>query len=614
MRSRVMAFPAASRRIWRPSMYFLALSQAPPVLDMEMAIWTPAMSDPGSIPARHSFPKRIPHTMGDRITSTPGGIISLSDPSVAMRTHSAWFFFPRLELALDLVHHGHGRLVHRLHGHLALNQHGSIPPTSSPGKTFESMMFTTPILACVMNAAYSAIPTKAADEIANPFPIAAVVFPAASRLSVQSRTGCSSPSPSSSLISTIPPALSEIGPYARSSAPRHRRQDPQRRHRDPVHQRQVDRHVHRRRPSRRSGRSPTRTRPPGPPMMFVAAPVVHASASSFTGRLGVARVVLRRQPDHQPAPQPRDHAQVHLPVVHRVRPRPVHQVRHLHVPPEAVLRHGGQRRRRQHREITSWYFSAGSMSSFFPPRTGSPAGRTAPSPGTPESPSPSPSAGTSASPTPPRPSAGDAYAPSTSAAHVASPNDPNRSLPIPAMSPTLSPMQSAITPGFSGESSGSPFTTFPTRSAPTSAAFVKIPPPTRPKHAIDDPPSPNAAMHSYSRIFASCDESPRIALNTRIVRYRFSSPSDTSENPITIPPWNAVVNAPCTLRPVLPPPSSRTTAPTPHAVRLFVYVAIRIPMYPPPRCSSGTPPRRRSPRTPPFSHAFSEIDTSCTPA
>lgn len=49
--------------------------------------------------------------------------------------------------------------------------------------------------------------TRVADPMANPFPIAAVVFPAESRTSV--RFLIFSPS---SAISAIPPALSEIGP------------------------------------------------------------------------------------------------------------------------------------------------------------------------------------------------------------------------------------------------------------------------------------------------------------------------------------------------------------------------------------------------------------------
>ena len=61
---------------------------------------------------------------------------------------------------------------------------------------------------------------------------------------------------------------------------------------------------------------------------------------------------------------------------------------------------------------------------------------------------------------------------STSAAQVDSAKDPNRSAPIPAMSPTLSPTLSAITAGLRGSSSGMSFSTLPTKSAPTSAAFV----------------------------------------------------------------------------------------------------------------------------------------------
>ena len=47
-----------------------------------------------------------------------------------------------------------------------------------------------------------------------------------------------------------------------------------------------------------------------------------------------------------------------------------------------------------------------------------------------------------------------------------------QSAAIPAQSPTLSPTKSAITPAFLGSSSGRPFSTFPTKSAPTSAALV----------------------------------------------------------------------------------------------------------------------------------------------
>ena len=66
--------------------------------------------------------------------------------------------------------------------------------------------------------------------------------------------------------------------------------------------------------------------------------------------------------------------------------------------------------------------------------------------------------------------------------------DSKISEPIPAISPTLSPTLSAITAGLRGSSSGIPASSFPTRSAPTSALFVKMPPPTREKRATTEPP------------------------------------------------------------------------------------------------------------------------------
>ena len=68
----------------------------------------------------------------------------------------------------------------------------------------------------------------------------------------------------------------------------------------------------------------------------------------------------------------------------------------------------------------------------------------------------------------------------------------NKSAAIPAQSPTLSPTLSAITAGFLGSSSGIPASTLPTRSAPTSAPFVKIPPPNLAKIDIKDAPKPRA--------------------------------------------------------------------------------------------------------------------------
>ena len=61
------------------------------------------------------------------------------------------------------------------------------------------------------------------------------------------------------------------------------------------------------------------------------------------------------------------------------------------------------------------------------------------------------------------------------------------SQPIPATSPTLSPTLSAIVAGFRGDLLV-PASTFPTKSAPTSAAFVYIPPPTLANKAMEEAP------------------------------------------------------------------------------------------------------------------------------
>src|SRR5690606_22062211 len=53
---------------------------------------------------------------------------------------------------------------------------------------------------------------------------------------------------------------------------------------------------------------------------------------------------------------------------------------------------------------------------------------------------------------------------------------------------------SAMVAGLRGSSSGIPASTFPTRSAPTSAALVKIPPPTRAKRACVDAPIPKVSI------------------------------------------------------------------------------------------------------------------------
>ncbi|BAS96444.1 Os06g0178950 [Oryza sativa Japonica Group] len=90
---------------------------------------------------------------------------------------------------------------------MAENQYGSMAPTIKPMKTFGDRTSTTFTPALLTKAPKSARDTRAADPMAKPFPIAAVVLPAASRASVLSRILWLIPA-----ISAIPPALSLIGP------------------------------------------------------------------------------------------------------------------------------------------------------------------------------------------------------------------------------------------------------------------------------------------------------------------------------------------------------------------------------------------------------------------
>ncbi len=116
---------------------------------------------------------------------------------------------------------------------------------------------------------------------------------------------------------------------------------------------------------------------------------------------------------------------------------------------------------------------------------------------------------------------------------------------MPAQSPTLSPTLSAITAGLRGSSSGMPASTLPTRSAPTSAPLVKMPPPSRAKMEISDAPKANpmsgcncAAMPAPDPGAAgpACSrKAPKPATP--------SSPRPTTSMPVIAPPRNATCSA-----------------------------------------------------------------------
>ena len=77
---------------------------------------------------------------------------------------------------------------------------------------------------------------------------------------------------------------------------------------------------------------------------------------------------------------------------------------------------------------------------------------------------------------------------------------------MPAQSPTLSPTLSAMVAGLRGSSSGMPASTLPTRSAPTSAALVKMPPPTRRNRASSEPPKPKPIEDRRARVLEDHDD------------------------------------------------------------------------------------------------------------
>mmetsp|Transcript_20395 Transcript_20395/g.33832 ORF Transcript_20395/g.33832 Transcript_20395/m.33832 type:complete len:306 (-) Transcript_20395:1298-2215(-) len=206
------------------STYFLALSQAPPVLAWEMASWTPEVRLPTSKPHTHSTPKKAPVMIGEKMTSRPGRTISLKEASVEILMHWLWSGSPcpgvpsrspgisrnwrSTSLTMDMA------AVPTDFMHRAVNQYGSIAPMNKKEKVVgrNTLMTTWPSLTSPLTRAMkppnSARDTRAAEPMAKPFPMAAVVLPAASRASVLSRTDSGN-----SDISAIPPALSQTGPY-----------------------------------------------------------------------------------------------------------------------------------------------------------------------------------------------------------------------------------------------------------------------------------------------------------------------------------------------------------------------------------------------------------------
>ena len=71
---------------WPASMYFLALSQAPPEFDMNTAMPKPQTVVPASRPTTPSTPRMRPVMMGTMTASSAGSTIARSAPEVQRST------------------------------------------------------------------------------------------------------------------------------------------------------------------------------------------------------------------------------------------------------------------------------------------------------------------------------------------------------------------------------------------------------------------------------------------------------------------------------------------------------------------------------------------------
>ena len=156
----------------------MALSHAPPVLDAEMASWTPEAMPPARRPTTASTPKNIPVAMGAVMTRMAGGTISRRDASVEILMHLAWSggAWPGVpsrrpgmvsnwrltSLTISIAATPTDFIV------MAENQYGSMDPMRRKENTVGFSRFTpfSSTSVRVTNAAVSASDTSAAVELA----------------------------------------------------------------------------------------------------------------------------------------------------------------------------------------------------------------------------------------------------------------------------------------------------------------------------------------------------------------------------------------------------------------------------------------------------------------
>ena len=83
-----VSVPFVTPGIYPDSMYFLALSQAPPALEKATATCTPETMAPERRPQTPLGPRRKPTTRGERRTKRPGATMCLMEACVAIVIHA----------------------------------------------------------------------------------------------------------------------------------------------------------------------------------------------------------------------------------------------------------------------------------------------------------------------------------------------------------------------------------------------------------------------------------------------------------------------------------------------------------------------------------------------
>ena len=197
---------------------FLALSQAPPAFDWKMAINTPETVTPANKPPKASAPKTKPIITGETTANTPGITISRKAAAVEISTHlpysatpsASWKILwssalqsfisvsPFLRITAKAAFKGgmsanwrRTSVIMAIAARptapmaMAENTNGNIAPTNKQAITVAFDKSMVEICAEVIKAPNNASAVKAADAMAKPLPIAAVVFPTASNLSVR---------------------------------------------------------------------------------------------------------------------------------------------------------------------------------------------------------------------------------------------------------------------------------------------------------------------------------------------------------------------------------------------------------------------------------------------